>query len=110
MQALVGCRGQESGVANVSGDPVRAFAVLDVELHETLHPLIANGDGRREDQGWLIKPADDCQAEHCLTRARRRDHVELVILQVFLELIEHTLLVMPPLVLESDAVGKGVHA
>lgn len=62
---------------------------------KTLDPLVADGDGGSQYQGWLAEAADEFQAENRLARSGSGDNVDAVILLQAIEAFEDALLIRP---------------
>lgn len=62
---------------------------------ETVDPLVADGDGGSQDQGWLAEAADKFQTENRFARTGSGDNVDAVILLQVTEAFEDALLIRP---------------
>lgn len=63
--------------------------------YKTIDPLVADGDGGSQDQGWFAEAADKFQAENRFARPGRGDDVDAVILLQVIEAFEDALLIRP---------------
>jgi len=77
-------------------------------LQEAFGPLIANGEGGRQNQCWLIDLANCLQTQHCFAGTRSRNNMESPVGQIGVEPIKQTSLVRPPLSPEPDFGRKSV--
>lgn len=110
VEALVGGDGEQFGVVQIARDPVAAVGVRGAEQgDEAVEPLVADGDGRGEDQGGVVEAADDLQAEDRFAGAGGGDDVEVVVVEVRLQLVEDPGLVIAPGKAESDIRRKRFH-
>jgi len=96
---------QELRLLHRARNLVDGLAGRQETLGKALNPLVADGDGGRQDQSRPVEAARDFQPQEGVPRSGWGNHVQVVVLRVMFQFVQNLLLIASEGVLE-DYLGR----